>query len=219
LLPVLQCAWLLTNRMSADLTLLVIGVQAMLFAWHGGGRRDSPYNGVSMLGFVGFVCLLFWAKLDLRCVQAYTIPIGLGVLGFVWLFGKHMQSGLRNAVRLITVLTMLGSCGYYALLDNSYPVGFHLTMIVLCLAVMALGPVLRVQIYLYLGFAGFATDLAALVVKQFHALDRSFQMVGVGALLLLLGVAVVGGAILYKTHHEAIRARLAKIRERLGSWE
>ncbi len=219
LLPVLQAAWLLTNHLGADLSLLVIGVQAMLFAWHGGGRRDSAYNGIAMLGFVGFVCLLFWAKLDLRCVQAYTIPCGLGVLGLVFLFGAHLPPALRNTVRLVTVLTMLGSCGYYALLDASYPVGFHLTMLLLCLGVMALGPLLRVQLYLYLGFAGFATDLVALVAKQFRALDRSLQMMGVGALLLLLGVAVVGGAILYKTHREAILARLGRVRARLGAWE
>jgi hypothetical protein len=219
LLPLLQCSWLLTNHLSADLALLVIGVQAMLFAWHGGGKRDSPYNAISMLGFVGFVCLLFWARLDLRCVQAYTIPVGLGVLGLVWLFGEHLPPTLRNAVRLVTVLAMLGSCGYYALLDNRYPVGFHLTMILLCLAVMALGPLLRVQLYLYFGFAGFATDLVALVVKQFQAFDRSVQMMGIGALLLLLGMAIVGGAILYKTRRDAILAFAARVRARLGAWE
>lgn len=219
LLPALQCLWLLSHRMSADLTLLVIGIQAMLFAWHGGGRRDSPYNAVSMLGFVGFVCLLFWAKIDLRCVQAYTIPCGLGVLGLVWLFGSHLQPALRTAVRLFAVLGMLGSCGYYALADNSYPVGFHLTMLVLCLAVMALGPLLRVQLYLYLGFAGFATDLTALVVKQFQSLDRSVQMMGVGALLLLLGIAVVGGAILFKTRRDALLSAAARIRGKLTNWD
>ena len=219
LLPLLQCIWLLTNHMSSDLALVVIGIQAMLFAWHGGGKRDSPYNAVAMLGFVGFVCLLFWARLDLRCLQAYIIPVGLGVLGLVWLFGEHLSSALRNAVRLVTVLAMLGSCGYYALLDNRYPVGFHLTMILLCLGVMALGPLLRVQLYLYLGFAGFATDLVALVVKQFRAFDRSVQMMGIGALLLLLGIAVVGGAILFKTRRNAILTLAARIRARLGAWE
>ncbi len=219
LLPLLQCLWLLTNHLSADLALIVIGVQAMLFAWHGGGKRDSPYNAVSMLGFVGFVCLLFWARLDLRCLQAYIVPVGLGVLGLVWLFGEHMSSALRNSVRLVTVLAMLGSCGYYALLDNRYPVGFHLTMILLCLGVMALGPLLRVQLYLYFGFAGFATDLVALVVKQFRAFDRSVQMMGIGALLLLLGIAVVGGAILFKTRRNAILTLAARLRARLGAWE
>ena len=219
LLPVLQCVWLVYNRMNADLTLLVIGVQAILFAWHGGGKKDSPYNAVSMLGFVGFVCLLFWAKLDLRCVQAYTVPCGLGVLGLVWLFGEHMTSGLRTGVRFITVLVMLGSCGYYALLDNMYPISFHLTMLVLCLVVMALGPLLRVQIYLYIGFMGFATDLVVIVVKQFQALDHSIQMMGVGALLLLFGIAVVGGAILFKTRHEALLSLAHTVRAKLGKWE
>ena len=92
-------------------------------------------------------------------------------------------------------------------------------LLVLCLAVMALGPVLRVQLYLYLGFAGLATDLAALVVKQFRGFDRSIQMMGVGGGLLMFGVAVVGGAILYKTHRELIVARLAQVRARLGAWE
>jgi hypothetical protein len=219
LLPVLQCAWLLYAQLGADLTLVVIGIQSMLFAWQGGGKRDSPYNAVAMLGFVGFVCLLFWAKLDLRCVQAYTIPVGLGVLGLVWLFGQHMQPSTRNAVRLSTVLIMLGSCGYYALLDDSYSLGFHLAMLLLCLAMMALGPLLRVQLYLYLGFAGLATDLAALMVQQFRALNHSIQMMGVGALLLLLGIVVIGGAIFYKTRHEMLKARFAAIRTRLGGWE
>ena len=219
LLPAVQGVWLLATRMNADLTLLVLGVQSMLFAWQGGGRRDSPYNAVSVLGFVGFVCLLFWAKLDLRCLQAFTVPCGLGVLGLVWLFGEQMPSALRTAVRFFAVLTMLGSCGYYALLDQSYPVGFHVTMLVLCLAIMALGPALRVQLYLYFGFAGLVADLAALVVRQFQSLERSLQMMGVGALLLLLGIAVIGGAILFKTRREAIAACAARIRGRLRGWE
>ncbi len=219
LLPVLQCLWLLTNHMSADLTLLVIGIQAMLFAWQGGGKRDSPYNAVAMLGFVSFICLLFWAKLDLRCIQAYVLPAGFGVLGLLWLFGSHVPPPLRHAIRLVTVLGMLGSCGYYALLDNRYPVSFHLTMLLLCLIVMAFGPLLRVRLYLGLGFAGFATDLIALVVKEFRTLDRSLQMMGIGLLLLLLGVAVVGGAIFYKTNRDALRARCASLGARFGVWE
>ncbi|MEI6210195.1 MAG: hypothetical protein WCR06_01090 [bacterium] len=219
LMPVLQCVWLLYFRMGADLSLLVLGIQSMLFAWHGGGKRDSPYNAIAMLGFVGFVCLLFWSKLELRCVPAYTIPSGLGILGLLWLFGDHLLPAVRNSVRLVTVCAMLGSCGYYALLDDQYPVGFHLSLLLLGLAVMALGPLLRVQLYLYLGFAGFATDLVALVVKQFHALDRSVQMMGIGALLLLLGIAVVGGAILCKTRRANIRAFVERLRNWQRNWE
>jgi len=63
------------------------------------------------------------------------------------------------------------------------------------IGVMSLGPLLRVQLYLCLGFVGFATDQVALVVKQFRAFDSSIQVVGAGALLWLLGIIVVGGAI------------------------
>jgi len=85
--------------------------------------------------------------------------------------------------------------------------------------VMALGPLLRVQIYLYIGFVGFKADLVAIVVKQFRALDHSIQMMGIGALLLLFGIAVVGGAILYKTRHGAILALAQRVRGKLGNWE
>jgi hypothetical protein len=219
LIPALQCFWLIYTRMNADLTLLVIGVQAILFAWHGGGKKDSPYNAISMLGFVGFVCLLFWSKFDLRCVQAYTIPCGLGVLGLVWLFGEHMTTSLRSAVRSITVVIMIGSCGYYSLLDDTYPIAFHFIMLTLCLIVMALGPLLRVQLYLYIGFAGFAMDLIALMIKQFQSLNHSLQMMGIGALLLLFGIAVVAGAVFYKTRHEVIMAFVSKVRAKLEKWE
>ena len=114
---------------------------------------------------------------------------------------------------------MLGSCGYYALLDDTYPITFHFIMLTLCLIVMALGPLLRVQLYLYIGFAGFAMDLIAIVVKQFQSLNHSLQMMGIGALLLLLGVAVVGGAVFYKTRHEVIMAFIGKVRGKLGKWE
>jgi hypothetical protein len=130
-----------------------------------------------------------------------------------------MTTSLRSAVRSITVVIMIGSCGYYALLDDTYPIAFHFIMLTLCLIVMALGPLLRVQLYLYIGFAGFAMDLIALVIKQFHSLNHSLQMMGIGALLLLLGIAVVAGAVFYKTRHEIIMAFVGKVRAKLEKWE
>jgi hypothetical protein len=57
------------------------------------------------------------------------------------------------------------------------------------------------------------------VVKVLVRLDRGERMTSVGVLVLLLGGALVSGAIYYKTHREAIEEALAAGRRRLGSWE
>jgi hypothetical protein len=114
---------------------------------------------------------------------------------------------------------MLGSAGYYALVDDRYPVAFNLTLLLLCLACMALGSVLRVRLYLVLGFAGVLVDLASIVVKVLVRMERGERMTSVGVLVLLIGAALVGGAVYYKTHRDEIDERLAVWRGRLGAWE
>jgi hypothetical protein len=90
---------------------------------------------------------------------------------------------------------------------------------VLCLAAMALGSLLRIRLYLVLGFAAVLVDLASIVVKVLVRMDRGERMTSVGVLVLVFGGALVSGAIYYKTHKDEIEARLSAWRRRLGSWE
>jgi len=43
---------------------------------------DLGFTLVATAGFVAFVLMVFWSKLELRVLHAYLIPVGLGVLVF-----------------------------------------------------------------------------------------------------------------------------------------
>jgi hypothetical protein len=218
-LPAIAILWTLWHHLGSDLTLVVVGVHSLMFAYLGRDRRDSPYNLAAMIGFVSFVLIVFWTKLELRALHAYVIPVGLGVLGLLQLFGRGLPVETRNRIRLVTLLAMLGSASYYALVDDRYPMAYNLTLLLLCLGAMALGSWLRIRLYLVLGLTGVLVDLASIVVKALVHLDRGERMTSVGLMVLVVGAALVGGAVYYKTHREELDTRVEGWRGRLGDWE
>ena len=113
---------------------------------------------------------------------------------------------------MITLLAMLGSAGYYAIADSSYPLAFHLTMMLLCIIIMGMGGWMKVRIYLYLGFVGLMVDLSALGYRELIGMDRGIRMTIIGAMVLLIGLSLVVGAIYFKTHRDLINAKLEKWR-------
>ena len=218
-MPVVGLGTVWANGLGTDVALLVIGVQSMIFAYLGRGQRESPFNVVAIFGFVAFVMMVFWSKFDFRVLHAYVVPAGVGVLGLVQLFHRVIPAGTRNAVRLVTLLSMIGSTGYSALLDDRYPVVFRVTMLVLCLACMGLGSLLQVRLYLYLGFAGLLVDLGSITHKVLGSMPRGARMTAIGSLVLVGGIALLAAAIYYKTHRGAMDAVIRRWRGRLAAWE
>jgi len=218
-LPVLAIVWTLVHHLGTDVALVVIGLHSLMFAYVGRDRRDSPYNLAALAGFVSFLLIIFWSKLHLRVLHAYVIPVGLAVLVLLHVFGRDLPADTRNRIRLLTMLAMLGSAAYYALVDDRHPLAFNVTLLLLCLAAMALGSAMRVRLYVVLGFAGVAVDLASIVVKVLIHMDRGERMTSVGVLVLLLGAALVGGAVYYKTHRDEIDAMTEGWRARLEGWD
>jgi len=218
-LPVVAMAWVLIHNLGTNAALLVVGLHSLMFAYMGKDDRESPYHAVAVAGFVAFVLLVFWSKLELRALHAYVIPVGMGVLVLLQMFGQRLASDTRNRIRLVVLLSMLGSAGYYALIDDRYPIAFNLTLVILCLLSMGLGSFLRIRLYLVLGFAGLMVDLGSIVYKMLARMDRSAQMTIVGSLVLVIGALLVFGAIYFKTHQEALTARFDGWRRRLGEWE
>ncbi|MBN2505245.1 MAG: hypothetical protein JXQ71_00985 [Verrucomicrobia bacterium] len=218
-LPLLAMLWVVAHGLGANLALLVVGLHSMMFAYLGRNDRESPFTLVALGGFVLFVLLTFWTKLHVHAVHAYVIPVGLGVLALVHLLRERMAPATRNAVRLVTMLAMLGSSGYYALADLRYPVAFNLTLILLCLLAMGLGSLLSVRIYLALGFTGLLVALGNLLVRALVHAERSVRMTVVGSLVLVIGATLVFGAIYCKTNRDRIEAWLARWRATFGAWE
>jgi len=218
-LPVIAILWTLVHHLGTDVALVVVGLHSLMFAYVGRDRRDSPYNLAALAGFVAFLLVIFWSKLHLRVLHAYVIPVGLAVLVLLHVFGRDLPADTRNRIRLVTMVAMLGSAAYYALVDDRHPLAFNVTLLFLCLASMALGSAMRVRLYVVLGFAGVAVDLASIVVKVLVHMDRGERMTSVGILVLLLGAALVGGAVYYKTHRDEIDEMTDGWRARLRGWD
>ena len=217
-MPAVALGLVFVNGLGPDIALVVVGLHSLIFVYLGRGAKDSPYNAVATLGFVAFVLLTFWTKLELHTLNAYVIPVGLGILVLVQLFREHMSKETQNMVTTISLVVMLSSAAYYSILDPAYPVLFHLTMLLLCLGMMGLGGWLKVRIYLYLGFSGLMVDLCALGYKELVGMDRGIRMTIIGAMVLLIGISLVGGAVYFKTHRDEISKKLKKWRSGTDTW-
>ena len=218
-LPALALTSVAIHGWSTDMALIVLALHSVIFVYMGAGDRRSPFSAAAIFGFVAFVLLLFWSQLQLRFVHAYVIPTGIGTLALLQLFGRELRPQTRNSVRLAVLLAMLGSSGYYAIVGRGPELGFQLTMILLCLGAMALGGFLRIKLYVLLGFTGIVVDLAALCYRIGVEMERTQRMVSVGASLLAIGVALVGGSAYYKANQERLRAYIDDWRGRLSHWE
>ena len=217
--PAMALAWVIFRGLPVDLALIVVGLHSVLFVYLGKDDRESPYNILALCGFVTFVLLTFGLKLHLVAIHAYVIPVGLGVLILQHLFQQRIPAESRNWIRLVTLMTMLGSAGYYALADDSHAITSNLTLIVLGLLAMGLGSLLRIRLYLALGFAGLSVDLVSLLYKMLVNMERSARMTIVGGLVLALGAAVVFGAIYYKTNQAIVDGWIDHWRRKLHAWE
>jgi hypothetical protein len=219
LLPAMALVWVLVHGLGVNMALLVVGLHSVLFAYLGRESRESPYNILALSGFVAFILMVFYSKFHLRAVHAYIIPVGLGVLVLQEIFRDRIKPDARNSIRLVTLMAMLGSSGYYALVDPRYPITFNLTMILLCLLGMGLGSFLRIRLYLAMGFAGLMVDLISILYKVLVQMERSARMTIIGSLVLVIGAVLVFGAIYYKTNKVKLDQWVESWRMRLAGWQ
>lgn len=218
-LPAFSLTWITLHHLNTDLGLLVIGLHSAAFSYLGREDRESPYHLVAVGGFIGFVFQLFWAKLHVGVVYAYVIPVGIGLLVLLQLFKARVARDVRNGVRTVVLLAMIGSAVASALLDNQIPLLHHLVVMGLCLAAMALGGLLHIRLYVALGFGAMMVDLAVIFVKSVASMERTARMTIVGSSVLAVGAGLVFGAIYYKTHKREIGERLSRFRLRFSGWE
>jgi hypothetical protein len=219
MLPAMALVWVIVHGLGVNMALLVVGLHSVLFAYLGRESRESPYNILALSGFVAFILMVFYSKFHLRAVHAYIIPVGLGVLVLQEIFRDRIKPDARNWIRLVTLMAMLGSSGYYALVDPRYPVTFNLTVILLCLLGMGLGSFLRIRVYLAMSFAGLMVDLISILYKVLVQMERSARMTIIGSLVLVIGAILVFGAIYYKTNKATLDEWVEKWRARLARWQ
>ena len=218
-MPVAAVSWTVGRGLGVDITLVVICTHSLLFAYLGRHTGASKYNVVAIVGFVSFLLTLFWTKLGLSEVNAYVIPVALGLLLLVQMAGDSIAKELRFKVRFGAMLAMLGSSGYYAILDSSNPLVYNLVLLLLGFLIMGVGSLLRIRLYLILGCIGIVADLSSIMIRAVMAMGNSYQMTVIGVLLLLVGICVVGGSVLYKTKREGIEEQMGRVRDSFSGWE
>ena len=199
--------------------LLIVGLYSVIFVFMGKDDRESPYHVVAVSGFVAFLLILFWSKLQLRVVHAYIIPVGIGVLVLLQMFRERIKPQIRNQVRFITLMAMLGSAGYYVLIGKDINIIYAAVFGILGLLAMILGSIFKIRLYMLLGFTGLVVDVAVIFCKLVMQMQRNTRMTIVGSLVLIGGVAIVAGAIFYKTHREKILEHIENIRQKLQNWD
>ncbi len=218
-LPAFAMIWTIIHNLGVNMTLLVIGLNSMIFGYYGKDEKDSPFNLVAVIGFVVFTVILFWTKLELRVLHAFVIPISIGILVLSQLFKKSLMPDTLSVIRFISIGSMVGCSGYYALIDPKHPIAFNFTMIIICLAIMFAGSFFKIKSYLIIGFGGLIIDVFSIFYKIITRLDRTYKMTTMGVLLLIIGISLVIGAAYYKTNKNRIDELIDKFRNILKSWE
>jgi hypothetical protein len=219
LLPVLAVSWIVLHGLSVNMALIVVCIYSSMFAFLGRDDRSSPYAIISAIGFSAFFIILLRGKLELRFVHAYVLPAGVGILVLLQLLEKHLSTVLRNRIRLVTLLIMMGATIGTALIDEQHSIQFHVTMLGICLASMIAGSFFRIRIYAACGAAGALVDAITLLYKVMIDLERSQQMTAVGLLVLIIGVGLVAGSAWYKAQKAMVDSKLDDWRAKLASWE
>ncbi|MGE0708206.1 MAG: hypothetical protein AB7N76_01075 [Planctomycetota bacterium] len=217
-LPLLALVWARVHHLPSELTLAVLGIDALIFTFLGRGDRRSPFHLVGVVGFTAFVLVLFWTQLELRTLQAYVIPVSVGVLILLQLLGDELAQETRQRVQGAALLAMVASSAYYAVFDPRHPLAYNATLIGVGLAAMGAGTLLRVRLYLALGAAGVLLDLVSIAWKVVTGLGHAAQVTTLGLLLLLAGVTLVVGSASYKSNKEEFDLALDRFRARFADW-
>ncbi|EDM29490.1 hypothetical protein LNTAR_17108 [Lentisphaera araneosa HTCC2155] len=219
LMPLLAIGKSFYYGLGTDYTLMIIGVNSLVFSFLGKEDRQSPYHLIAMIGYVAFTSMTLWNKLDLRTLHVYIIPSGVGVLIILQLMQNSISKERRNLIRLLTLVMMVSTSIYYAVIAEPRSIGFNLTVIILCLLAMAFGSLWKIRLYLILGFAGLLIDLLSIFTRLLIDLQRGSRMAILGSCILLIGGCLVFANIYYKTQQAKIKVIIEKWRLKLSTWE
>ncbi len=175
------------------------------------GAMKRPAALLSTVAFNAAMVFAFVAA-GSHSAEYLLIPFGLSLLVLLKVFEADLAESSRTQLRAIAVTLVYGAAAFRPL---TFDTTFALWVCVaLCVAGVALGIVLRVRSYVYLGTAFMITTLVANLVRYGVREPR------MGALFLSgLGLAVVGFMVLVTTRRTELVARYQRARAMLQNWE
>jgi hypothetical protein len=169
------------------------------------------YGAVALL--LGAWALWWRFFMDMPGFQWYAVPAGLYLLGVGWLEWWQGRKGLARWVDRAGMLVWLGTAWWQSL-PGVMPSGWPYALIMGAEALLLVwwGSARRLKQYLYVGVVGVVVSAVTQSIEPLLSANR-WIVFGIVGLLL------VGTAILVERKLETIRELSAELRERLEGWE
>lgn len=191
------------------LLLLAQSAHFAVVARTGAMRRRASL--LSTVAFNGAMATAFVAS-NAHSAEYLLIPFGLSLLVLLKVFESDLGEGTRVKLRTAAVTIVYGAAAFRPLTFDS--TGALWLCVGLCVLGVALGVLLRVRSYVYLGTAFLVTSIAANLIRYGVREPR------IGALFLSgLGLAVVGFMVLVTTRRSELVGRYQQARSMLQGWE
>ena len=206
--------WLMFVPLFGAISILEPALGAVTFAIAGVTyAADAAVRRILNLAYLsgGAFVVVIWAVLlwfKVEEIQAYTIPLGLGLVGLGW---NERRRGQRFSYEFPTILGLLILMGS-AFLQSIDGVSYAVLLLLESLAALAWGVRTRSRGYVRLGGLSLAANAIAQLGPGFVELPRWVQLGTIGGLLL-------GGGLAALFRREQLLAARTRLREEWRRWE
>jgi hypothetical protein len=165
------------------------------------------------LAFGNAALLLTFGALGWVDTLLYAVPLAFSALVLVHVYAGELGQQGRNSARAVILLALYVLALSQALAQAT-PFQALFVVPLLCVAAIAAGTLLQVRVYVLMGVAFLAADLAANMLR--YGLQHRLM----GALFLtMLGLAIVAGMVYFSVQRERIMQRYSSIVGRLQGWD
>jgi hypothetical protein len=165
------------------------------------------------LAFGNAALLLTFGALGWFDTLLYAVPVAFSALVLVHVYASELGQQGRNSARAAILLALYVLALSQALAQAT---AFQALFVVplLCVAAIAAGTLLQVRVYVLMGVAFLAADLAANMLR--YGLQHRLM----GALFLtFLGLSIVGGMVYFSVQRERLMKRYSSIMGKLQGWD
>jgi hypothetical protein len=207
-------SWLMLVPLGGAIFIFQPLLGAVTFAIAGTAyAADAAVRRILRLGYLagGTFIVVIWAILlffDISEIQAYVIPLGLGLLALGWNERRRGGGVLYRWPTLLGLLVLMGSA-FYQSLDAMF---YAALLLVESLAALAWGMRIHSRGYVQLGVLALVANAIAQLGPGFVELSRWIQ-------LGVIGTILVGGGLVALFRREQLLATRKRLTDEWRRWE
>lgn len=217
-LPLMTVMYALDYGVGFDTLYIVILLYSIIFTWQAYSEKDRFVLAYCFLGYNSFFILMFLHQ-ERQSLQWYITPVCLSILILVQIFRDMTTKTTANFVRGITLLILLGTAMFQAIIENYLSPTHHLILLFLSISAIVAAGYLRIQIFAVAGLFGFIVDLIAIIYIVLSRQEAETLKVILGLALTLGGGLILAAYILYRKNKTRVERVVEKMKKTFYSWE